>query len=206
MAFNEDELNQLRTQVYGGFKTRSVPRYEMRGAGDGRAMRQTGYGSVTNYNAYNTGLWERVRDEVGIKNVNRDDEIRRLYDYVTGYKQPSSDPEPESNSAPPPPSAPGFEDRLSGIRNEFSQQNDSLMKQLESDRANYESMMKRMEQQISNYRNSYTQGSGVGGQENALMINPAQSAADKSRSTSKGTQQFNRRNRNPNLKISNVSI
>jgi hypothetical protein len=111
-------------------------------------------------------------------------------------------------AAPPPsqPSAPGFDDRLSGIQDQYNQQNDRLMQQLAADRANYEAMMQRMEQQISNYQNSYNQPSNVGGQETALMINPAQSGADKSRSTSKGTQQFNRRNRNMNLKISNVSI
>lgn len=205
MAFNEDELKTLRTIMYGGFKKKSVPRYDMRGAKGGRSWVQNGYNEVTNYAAYNTGLLGRVRDEVGINGVNNDDEIREIYDYISGYRQPTPEAKPEP-APPPPQTSPGFEDRLSGIQNDYNQQNDKLMEQLAADRANYESMMKKMEQRISNYQNSYNQGSGVGGQETALMINPAQSVADKSRNTSKGTQQFNRRNRNMNLKISNVRI
>ena len=90
MAFSKKQMNQLRTQMYRGFITKSVPRYEMRGAGrDGRAKRQTGYSQVTNYDAYNTGLFRKVRNELGIKNVNKDSEIRRIYDYISGYQQPA---------------------------------------------------------------------------------------------------------------------
>lgn len=90
MAFNTNELNQLRTTAYSGFITRDVPRYEMRGAGrDGRRRVQTGYKSVINYDAYNTGLLGRVAKELGIKNVNKTQEIRRIYDYISGYQAPA---------------------------------------------------------------------------------------------------------------------
>ena len=63
--FTPEEMNQLRTQMYSGFVKKSVPRYEMRGAGSGRARRQTGYDQVTNYDAYNYGLLGRARDAAG---------------------------------------------------------------------------------------------------------------------------------------------
>lgn len=97
--FTPEEMNQLRTQMYGGFVKKSVPRYEMRGAGSGRARRQTGYNQVTNYDAYNYGLLGRARDAAGIKKVNKDDEIRRIYDFIGGYQPPAQ-------AAAPAPAAP----------------------------------------------------------------------------------------------------
>ena len=97
--FTTEEMDQLRTQMYGGFVQKSVPRYEMRGAGSGRAKRQTGYQQVTNYDAYNTGLLGRARDAAGIKNVNKADEIRRIYDFIGGYQPPAQ-------AAAPAPAAP----------------------------------------------------------------------------------------------------
>ena len=88
--FTPEEMNQLRTQIYGGFVQKSVPRFEMRGGGkDGRRKVQTGYKKVTNYDAYNTGLLGRARDAAGIKKVNKDDEIRRIYDFIGGYQAPA---------------------------------------------------------------------------------------------------------------------
>ena len=97
--FSQKEMDQLRTQMYSGFLTKSVPRYEWRGAGkDGRSRRQTGYSQVTNYDAYNDGLWGRAARAVGIKNVDNSDEIRRIYDYIGGYKPPT----PKAQAAPAP--------------------------------------------------------------------------------------------------------
>ena len=87
--FTPEEMNQLRTQMYGGFVQKSVPRFEMKGAGSGRKSVQTGYDQVTNYDAYNTGLLGRARDAAGIKKVNKDDEIRRIYDFIGGYQAPA---------------------------------------------------------------------------------------------------------------------
>ena len=97
-TFSQKEMNQLRTQMYSGFVKKSVPRYEMRGAGSGRARRQTGYSQVTNFDAYNSGLLGRARDAAGIRNVNSDNEIRRIYDYIAGYKPPA----PAAPAAPAP--------------------------------------------------------------------------------------------------------
>ena len=119
MAFNQQELNQLRTQMYSGFVTKSIPRYELRGAGrDGLRRRQTGYRQVTNFNAYNSGLLGRARDAVGIKNVNSTDEIRRIYDFIGGYKPPA----PAAPAAAPS-AAPALT-----INNPYKAEADRLMK------------------------------------------------------------------------------
>jgi len=120
-SFNQNELNQLRTQMYSGFVTKSVPRYEMRGAGSGRRSRQTGYRQVTNFNAYNSGLLGRVRDAVGIKNVNNTDEIRRIYDYIGGYRPPAP-------AAPAPRAAP--QPNLS-VNNPYKAEADRLLKTIQ---------------------------------------------------------------------------
>jgi hypothetical protein len=93
-------MNQLRTTAYSGFIQRDVPRYGWRGAGkDGLRRRQTGYESVTHYAAYNDGLLGKVARQLGIKNVNKDHEIRRIYDYILGYKAPARQAAAPSNPA-----------------------------------------------------------------------------------------------------------
>jgi len=98
--FTTAEMNQLRTQMYSGFITKSVPRYEWRGAGSGRARRQTGYDQVTNYDAYNYGLLSRARDAAGISKVNNADEIRRIYDFIGGYQPPAQAAAPAAPVVP----------------------------------------------------------------------------------------------------------
>ena len=121
--FSQKEMDQLRTQMYSGFVTKSVPRYEWRGAGrDGRARRQTGYKQVTNYDAYNDGLLGRARDAAGIKNVNSDDEIRRIYDFIGGYKPPApAAPAPKAAAPAPKP-----------ISNPYKEQSSALLKTIDS--------------------------------------------------------------------------
>lgn len=105
--FNPDnisnkQLDQLRNDVYGGFKTRSIPRYEMRGAGSGRASRQTGYQDVFNpsYYKYHAG-WSSIGDKLGI-NINSQNDVRQMYDFVNGYKPPAA---AAATPAPAPPPA-----------------------------------------------------------------------------------------------------
>jgi len=100
--FTPEEMNQLRTRMYGGFVKKSVPRFEMRGAGSGRAKRQTGYDQVINYDAYNYGLLGRARDAAGIKKVNKPDEIRRIYDFIGGYQPPAQAAAAAAPAAPAP--------------------------------------------------------------------------------------------------------
>lgn len=92
------QLDQLRNDVYGGFRTKSEPRYEMRGAGSGRRSVQTGYNQVFNPSYYKGHpAWSKIGDKLGI-NINSQNDVRQLYDFVSGYKPPSPEP-----AAPDPP-------------------------------------------------------------------------------------------------------
>ena len=131
-TFSQKEMDQLRTQMYSGFVTKSVPRYEMRGAGSGRARRQTGYRNVTNYDAYNSGLLGRARDAAGIKNVNRDDEIRRIYDYIGGYQAPAKK---KAAAAPAPVKATPVQPSKASL--DFRKESQALLDQANAARAKF---------------------------------------------------------------------
>jgi hypothetical protein len=125
--FTSEEMDQLRTLMYGGFVKKSVPRYEMRGAGSGRAKRQTGYNQVTDYDAYNSGLLGRARDAAGIKKVNKDDEIRRIYDFIGGYQPPAQAAAPAP--AAPAPLMPQISEASEQYRAETQALSDQIAKQ-----------------------------------------------------------------------------
>ena len=81
LKFNEDQLLNLTNDFYGGYKQGERARYEMRGAGDGRALRQTGYSNYLDTNYYkNNKNWRAIGDELGI-NINSINDISQLYDY-----------------------------------------------------------------------------------------------------------------------------
>ena len=93
-----EQLEHLQAQVYKGFKTGERPRYEMRGAGDGRAKVQTGYSTYTNFDAYDDGPWKDIANEIGISNINKERELGQMYNYVQNYglnKEPAA-PMPET--------------------------------------------------------------------------------------------------------------
>lgn len=100
------QLDSLRGDVYGGYRTRSVARYEMRGAGSGRAMRQTGYRDVFSPTYYqNHAGWSGIARKVGIKNINSTNDVRAMYDFVQGYRPPAPAapaPAPAQRSGPTP--------------------------------------------------------------------------------------------------------
>ena len=131
-TFSQKEMDQLRTQMYSGFVKKSVPRYEMRGAGSGRARRQTGYSQVTNFDAYNSGLLGRARDAAGIRNVNSDNEIRRIYDYIAGYKPPAPAAPP---AAPAPVQATPVQ--ISQASQDFRKESQALLDQANAARAKF---------------------------------------------------------------------
>ena len=81
LTFSEEQLRQLMNDYYGGYRTRQKPRYEMRGAGDGRAMTQTGYYDQLSTDYYkNNSNWRAIGDELGL-NINSINDISQLYDY-----------------------------------------------------------------------------------------------------------------------------
>jgi hypothetical protein len=133
-SFSQKEMNQLRTIAYGGFVKKSVPRYVKAGAGkDARGgRRQAGYSQVTNYDAYNSGLLGRAARASGIKNVNRDDEIRRIYDFILGYQAPSKQAAP---AAPTPAALTPV--KISQASLDFRKESQALLNQANAARAKF---------------------------------------------------------------------
>ncbi len=104
---SQEEHEQLLADVYGGYAKKSVPVYEMRGAGDGRAMRQTGYKDITNYNYYkDNDKWSAIADQVGITGaINNEQELGTMAHYVATYgKDNNAMPEDEPIAKEPTPS------------------------------------------------------------------------------------------------------
>ena len=130
---------------------------------------------------------------------------QNVYKVATPQPAPAPAPAPAPQappvSRPQAPQSPNYDTRINDIQNANTAATDALMAQLAADRQNYESMLAKFEQQISSYKSAFNQGTSVGGEKNALQINPAEPKADKKKRVAKGTQQFNR-----DLKISNVSI
>ena len=113
---SEAHRSRLMGDVYGGIKTRSVSVRGRRG--------KYGYGKSTTkevpfYDYYNGRGWDEVGKHIGIKNVNSTDEVRRLYDYMHGYKPPAP-AAPAPKAAPKPAPKP--------ISNPYKAQADQLMK------------------------------------------------------------------------------
>ena len=207
MAFSTAEMNQLRTQMYNGFVTRSIPRYEMRGAGDGRRSRQVGYRQVTNYNAYNSGLLGRARDAAGIRNVNNDDEIRRIYDFIGGYQSPSAAAATRAAA----PSTQGtssinFSQQLAAIRAQNQASINALTKQMSDQKADYDARelaankkISNLSSTVANAQSQYDPTRDLGSSNN---INPALTIQEKRKSLSSGTQRYNR----SQLSINNLNV
>jgi hypothetical protein len=85
------QMNKLRTDVYGGFKTKATPKYETRGAGrDGMRKVQTGYDQTFNGDYYkNHAGWSAIGSKVGISNINSQNDVRQMYDFVNNYQAPA---------------------------------------------------------------------------------------------------------------------
>ena len=84
---SQEEREELLGDIYGGYKQTQTPRYEMKGAGSGRALRQTGYKSSTNYDYYKDNeKWSAIADQVGITGaINNEQELGTMADYVARY-------------------------------------------------------------------------------------------------------------------------
>ena len=102
---SQKEHEQLLGDVYAGYKQRSIPKYEMRGAGDGRASVQTGYQDVTNFDYYdNNEKWTAIADELGIGSINSEQELGTMAHYVASYGKNNNNnemPEDENISEKP---------------------------------------------------------------------------------------------------------
>ena len=104
---SQEEHEQLLGDVYGGYAKKSIPRYEMRGAGDGRAMRQTGYQDITNYDYYKDNeQWAAIADQVGITGaINNEQELGTMAHYVATYGRDNNNAMPEAEPVPEEPTS-----------------------------------------------------------------------------------------------------
>lgn len=104
LNFGEDVRRRLGNDANGGFRQRSVPIYGSRGAGDGRATRQVGYGQTTDVGYYaNNSDWQQVASTLGINNINSMNDINQMYNFVNDsrYGAASSGKKEEEAEADP---------------------------------------------------------------------------------------------------------
>ena len=223
-AFNPNNLggktlDSLRNDIYAGFRTKSVPRYEMRGAGrDGRRRVQTGYDQQFNANYYRDHPgWGSIGDKLGI-NINSQNDVRQLFDYVNGYKPPAK-------AAPTPKAAPvakapsiSFKQEVSQINQQYQNENKRLTdliasqnkayndqaaafdKRFSQQQASFDSSINNLNNRVANASNAYDPTKNMGSSNN---INPALSIQEQNKSLSSGTQRYNR---NSGLNIKNVNL
>lgn len=206
---NSEQMNALRNDIYGGFKKRDVPRYEMRGAGDGRGSRQTGYSSVNDYNYYKQHVgWAAIADKVGIQNINSENDIRQLYDFANNYRSSPPTAQPSYGNAPSSQgsSSINFEKQLSAIKQDNQNRIDQLTKKLDDQAADYATReadankrISNLSSTVANAQSMYDPTKGMGSSNN---INPALSIQEQSKKLSSGTQRYNRNK----LSINNLNL
>lgn len=102
-----EQHDHMLALTYNGYNTKDHDIYEMKGAGDGRAMRKTGVGQSFNIDSYKDyEPWQKIADEVGISSVNNKTDVARMYNYVQNYgyakekDEEAPAPEPEAIAAP----------------------------------------------------------------------------------------------------------
>ena len=99
----DDQRDALLGDVYGGYKqTNPKPVYAMKGAGSGRAMRQVGTKTTTNYDAYeNHPAWSKIAKEKGISGaIDNRQELGAMADYVVHFGKDKGGPEVPEEVAP----------------------------------------------------------------------------------------------------------
>lgn len=226
---SEDHRSRLMSDVYSGYKQRSIKRYESRGAGSGRSNRHVGYQNITNYDHYNQGGWDQIGQHIGIKNVNSDDEIRRLYDFMNGYKPAPKAAAPVKAAAPPKAATPAFDKRIEDINKSYFAETKRLTDLMSKQQKDYELRstnqlnafnQRSAEQQAAFDKYSASQDKKISNLSNSVAnaasqfdptenmgssnnINPALTIQEKGKTLSKGTSRYNR---NSALNIQNVNV
>jgi hypothetical protein len=221
-----DYLGQLRDDVYGGYKQTSSTERVRTG--------KDSYGNKTT-NSLNTdyyrqhGGWSSVADHIGIKSINSNNDIRAMYDYVSGYKPPA--PAAPTPTAAPVPKAPSisfnqevaqinsqyqaenkrltdlissqtraYNDQAAAFDKRFGEQQSAFDKSLGDQQDRFDSSINNLNNRVANASNAYDPTKNMGSSNN---INPALSIQEKNKSLSSGTQRYNR---NSGLNIKNVNL
>lgn len=98
------QLNKLRNDIYGGYKTTTTDTYGRTGR---NTRGKTGTSSSLNSNYYQTHAgWRGVAGKLGISNINSENDVRQMYDFVSGYRPPAPAAAPAPAPAAPAPLMP----------------------------------------------------------------------------------------------------
>jgi len=124
-AFNPNNLggktlDSLRNDIYAGFRTKTKTIQGRQG--------KYGRGRSSTKQVFNAGYyrdhpgWSGIGDKLGI-NINSQNDVRQLFDYVSGYKPPAPAPKPAAapKAAAPKPAS-----------NPYKEQSSALLKTIDS--------------------------------------------------------------------------
>ncbi len=200
------QLGSLRTDVYGGYKEARSNSFHRPSTGVHKPSKGTGQ---TDYDYYKLHKgWSGIGDHLGISKINSDNDVRKMYDFVNGYKPAAAASQKSSGPAAPQQATnTSFQKQLASIQNKYKAENkrlsDSLKVQQDAYKEQSDTFNKKftdMGNTIANQANIYAADNNSGSVEQS-GFNPAMSIAEKGRRVSKGTSQFNRK-----LKINNLNI
>ena len=220
-AFNPNNLggktlDSLRNDIYSGFRTKTKTIQGRQG--------KYGRGPSSTKQVFNAGYyrdhpgWGAIGDKLGLNNINSENDVRQLFDYVNGYKPPAK-------AAPTPTAAPvakapsiSFKQEVSQINQQYQNENKRLTdliasqnkayndqaaafdKRFSQQQDSFDSSINNLNNRVANASNAYDPTKNMGSSNN---INPALSIQEKNKSLSSGTQRYNR---NSGLNIKNVSL
>jgi hypothetical protein len=219
-AFNPNNLggktlDSLRNDIYAGFRTKTATIQGRQG--------KYGRGPSSTKQVFNAGYyrdhpgWGSIGDKLGI-NINSQNDVRQLFDYVNGYKPPA--PAAPTPTAAPVAKAPSisFKQEVAQINQQYQNENKRLTDLIASQNKAYndqaaafdrrfaqqqdsfDSSINNLNNRVANASNAYDPTKNMGSSNN---INPALSIQEKNKSLSSGTQRYNR---NSGLNIKNVSL
>ena len=220
-AFNPNNLNgkyldSLRNDIYSGFRQKTV---SVRGD-----RTKWGYGPSQSKQVFDANYyrdhpgWGAIGDKIGLNNINSQNDVRQLFDYVNGYKPPAKAAPTPTASAPAAAPSISFNQEVAQINSQYQAENKRLTDLISSQnkayndqaaafdrrfsqqQASFDSSINNLNNRVANASNAYDPTKNMGSSNN---INPALSIQEKNKSLSSGTQRYNR---NSGLNIKNVNL
>ena len=149
-------------------------------------------------------MWRDKYGKNGIKlSLNSDSHLQQIYDLMGsgGNRKPGASTAATTSQNNLDQSNAAFNKRLSTIQSQNKSQIDDLQSQLKISSQNYEKQIGDMNNLIGSYQNAFTKPTEISKASSSLSISPAMSTAEKSKTKTKGTGQFNR-----SLRINNLNI
>jgi hypothetical protein len=203
---NPTQMNKLRNDIYGGYKSTISDTYGRTGK---NTYGVTGTKSSLNSNYYQTHAgWSSIGNKLGISNINSENDVRQMYDFVNGYRPPAP---AAAAAAPAAPRAQGtssvnFSNQLAAIKAQNQESINALTKQLTDQKADYDAREQAANKRISNLSstvaNAQSQYDPTKDMSSSNNINPALTIQEKTKSLSSGTERYNRNK----LSINNVNV